>query len=110
MFWRDTRQIIIMSDDRNFWRVPDSWNETLPANDPSLSPPEGASQPVRGFGLAWRNNETFQNALGWARGPEIPIASFWQEFDGGSLFLGDSNLIYAIPGGDSGQYVGGVAQ
>ena len=110
MFWRDTRQIIVLSDDRNFWRVPDTWNEGLPADDPSLTPPEGAVQPVRGFGLAWRSNANFQNALGWARGPEFPIASFWQEFDGGSLFLGDGNLIYAIPSGDSGQYVGGIAQ
>lgn len=105
MFWRDTRQIIVLSDDRNFWRVPDTWDESQPASDPSLSPPEGASQPVRGFGLAWRSNDTFRNTLGWARGPEVPISSFWQEFDGGSLFLGDGGLIYAIPGGDSGQYV-----
>jgi hypothetical protein len=110
MFWRDTRQIIIVSDDRNFWRVPDTWQEGQPADDPSLSPPEGASQPVRGFGLAWRSNDTFRNTLGWARGPEVPIASFWQDFDGGSLFLGDNSQIYAIPAGDTGQYVGGIAQ
>ena len=88
MFWRDTRQIVVMSDAQTFWRVPDTWDETQPADDPSLSPPEGAIQPVRGFGLVWRSSDTYQNALGWARGPEFPIASFWQEFDGGSLFFG----------------------
>jgi len=104
MFWRDTRQVIIISDDGTFWRTVDTWNEGVPADDPALTPPEGASQPIRGFGLIWRGNQTFRDALGWALGPEFPIASVWQEFDGGSVFLGDGGAVYAVPNTDTGQY------
>lgn len=109
MFWRDTRQILILADSGIFWRTADSWQEGFPADDPALTPPEGRLQPVRGFGLVWRNNPTFRDSLGWALGPEFPIASQWQEFEAGTLFLGDSGLIYALPRGETGQYLGNIA-
>lgn len=110
MFWRDTRQILILSNNGTFWRVPDNWNETIPADDPALVPPSGLLQPVRGFGFAWRSSPTYQNSLGWALTTEFPISSYWQDFDGGSLFIGDNGLIFALPASDTGQYVGGLSQ
>lgn len=110
MFWRDTRQIIVMADGGTFWRTPDSWNEGMAVDDPALAPPEGMSQPVRGFGLVWRTNPTFRDALGWALGPEFPISSYWQDFSGGTLFLGDGGQIYAVPSGETGQFIGGISQ
>lgn len=110
MFWRDTRQIIIMSEAGQFWRVNDTWTDDQAASDPALVPPEGALQPMRGFGLVWRQNPELQNSLGWALGPEFVIASIWQEFEGGTLFLGESSHIYAIPQGTNGQYAGGFPQ
>jgi hypothetical protein len=109
MFWRDTRQILILAQNSSYWRVADTWQEGMPADDPSLVPPEGRIQPVRGFGLLWRTNPTFRDTLGWAQGPEFPLSSTWQEFEGGTLFLGDSNQIYAVPSSESGQYLGGIA-
>lgn len=110
MFWRDTGQIIVLSNSGVFWRVPDNWNEGIPPDDPALIPPTGLIQPVRGFGLIWRTSETFKNSLGWAVSSEFPISSYWQEFTGGSLFLGDGGLIFAITHSDTGQYIGGLSQ
>lgn len=110
MFWRDTKQIIVLGNSGTFWRVADSWNDTIPADDPSLVPPSGLLQPVRGFGFVWRSNPTFRNSLGWALTTEFPLSSYWQEFDGGSLFIGDNGLVFAIPNAETGQYVGGLSQ
>ena len=44
-----------------------------PDSDPSLVPPEGLYQPVRGFGLVWRGLTPLgdlRGALGWATEPE----------------------------------------
>jgi hypothetical protein len=56
-----------------FVQYPDTWKEGEPESDPSLVPPAGRYQPVRGFGKVWRNGE--RDNLGWALGPE-------QAFDG----------------------------
>lgn len=104
MFWRDTRQIIVLGNNNTFWRVTDSWNEGIPDSDPNLNPPAGLQQPVRGFGLVWRDNAAFRDTLGWAQGGEFPISSTWQEFEGGTLFVGDNNQTYVIPAGGTGQY------
>jgi hypothetical protein len=105
MFWRDTREIIITSDSGDFWRLADTWAEGQAIDDPSLSPPEGLAQPIRGFGLAWRSDPRFQEGLGWAQGPEFPISGQWQNFQGGVLFIGENNQLYALPGGTSGQLI-----
>jgi hypothetical protein len=110
MYWRDTRQIMVLANSGTFWRVTDNWNEALPADDPAFAPPAGLLQPVRGFGFIWRSNEAFRNSLGWATEAETPISSFWQEFEGGSLFLGQGGLVYAVPNGDTGQFIGGLPQ
>lgn len=109
MFWRDTRQIILVTSANTYWRLFDAWSEGMPADDPAFAAPAGLLQPVRGFGLVWRGNEVYRNALGWANVPETVVASFWQEFDGGSLFLGNDGLIYAIPAAESGTFPGAVA-
>jgi hypothetical protein len=44
----------------------DDWEEGMPDRDPTLVPPEGLYQPIRGFGLVWRQNPTVRERLGWA--------------------------------------------
>jgi len=50
------------------------WFQGQPESDPSLTPPAGLYQPVRGFGLAWRTANSVGQAprdrLGWATEPE----------------------------------------
>ncbi len=49
----------------------DTWTDNQPANDPSIVPPAGRYQPVRGFGKIWRTAPTdIRDALGWALAPE----------------------------------------
>lgn len=97
MFWRDTRQIYVLQPNASLAIVPDGWTEGQPASDDAYVPPSpDLLQPVRGFGLVWRNNESLRNAIGWATQGESPIPSFWQTFDNGVLFLGDNGAVYAL--------------
>ena len=48
----------------------DEWNQGEPASDPALDPPAGLQQPVRGFGLVWREEPHVRARLGWATAPE----------------------------------------
>jgi hypothetical protein len=55
-----------------------AWFPGQPESDPSLLPPAGAYQPVRGFGLAWRTGyvsptEVVRDRLGWAIEPESSV-------------------------------------
>ena len=49
----------------------DEWDEGKPDHDPSLTPPQGLFQPVRGFGLAWREYPEVRDRLGWAIAEEM---------------------------------------
>lgn len=97
MIWRaDNRDIYALPTAGNYIRVLDTWSEGMPDSDPTLSPPIGLSQPVRGFGLAWRNNPTIRDSVGWAMTSEIPMASQFQEFWFGFMFVADNNRVYAV--------------
>jgi hypothetical protein len=77
----------------------DDWQEGAdPESDLSLTPPEGLSQPVRGFGKVWRVRLTDQQrtALGWATGDELPYtADYTYESDS---FKNDQGEVIARPG------------
>ncbi len=106
MYWRNTGQIYALASNGQFWQITDSWTEGMPSDDPAYSsPPSGLIQPVRGFGLAWRNNAPIRDALGWATLPEAPFTSTWQNFERGALFVGANNMIFAIYTSE-GQYSG----
>jgi hypothetical protein len=97
MFWRsDTLQIYALAANGQFWQVADTWNESMPADDPAFAPPGGLLQPVRGFGLVWRSNQTIRDAIGWATLPEAQYDGYWQDFERGAMFVGNSSLIYAL--------------
>lgn len=62
----------------------DEWDESLPEKDPSLTPPRGLYQPVRGFGLVWRTQpgspvaDTVRARIGWALFPEFAFETVEQ--------------------------------
>jgi hypothetical protein len=63
--------------------TPNAWFQGQPESDPSLVPPAGLFQPVRGFGLAWRANDvlfgqTVRDRLGWATEAESPLTGSYQ--------------------------------
>ncbi|MFW6135911.1 MAG: hypothetical protein ACOC7N_03725, partial [Chloroflexota bacterium] len=49
------------------WRAyTDHWEEGDPLSDPDVEPPPGFYQPMRGFGLLWREGSHVRERLGWA--------------------------------------------
>jgi hypothetical protein len=62
-------RIYVLFDDAQGYRwsaYEDEWDEGEPSLDPDIEPPAGLQQPVRGFGLLWRENPTVRERLGWA--------------------------------------------
>ena len=96
LIWRDTHQIYALASSGQFWQVGDSWTEGMPADDPAFAAPEGRVQPVRGFGLVWRSNQSIRDALGWGTGGETPYSATWQDFERGSMLTGVDGQTYAI--------------
>jgi len=122
MFWRDSKEIYALTTANlskgaasdSFWRVADTWNDSLPASDPGLNAPSGLSQPVRGFGYAWRNNPQIRGSLGWALGGEQQYGGAWQDFEHGFMLTGISGTVYALaptdgPPVSTGQHFGALA-
>jgi hypothetical protein len=99
------KRIIVLFDDSQFspkysiYR--DEWEESQPDRDPTLQPPDGLEQPIRGFGLIWRTNSDVRDRLGWAKQAEIGFdtiiqnetrykynATYIRAVDGNVWFLG----------------------
>ncbi len=117
MIWRDTREIFALSvaairsqsaQTDTFWKLPDSWDESLPANDPFLQPPEGTMQPVRGFGWVWRNNAPIRDTLGWALAGEQQYQAVWQNYERGWMMTGPDGSVLALSPNDSNPATTGV--
>lgn len=114
MFWRETKEIYALSNANTFWRVADTWNDTIPASDPALTPPNGTQQPIRGFGYAWRSNPTIRSGLGWALGGEQAYDGFWQDYEHGFMLTGANNVVFALAPTDgppvtTGQHFGALS-
>jgi hypothetical protein len=88
----------------------DEWDEGEPTMDPEIEPPPGLQQPIRGFGLLWREEPTVRARLGWAvdqeRGYETALQRtshyrypvlYIRALDGGAWRLG--------PNGSAWEYV-----
>lgn len=70
MVWSGADGVIyILFDDEHHSRwhmTSDRWEEGDPPSDPEIVPPSGLYQPIRGFGLIWREHPTVRERLGWA--------------------------------------------
>lgn len=96
LYWRQNKQIYALAHSGQFWQVADTWQEGMPADDPAYSAPAGLIQPIRGFGLVWRNNQAIRDAVGWGTQSETLIGSFWQDFERGAMLQGLHGQIVAI--------------
>ena len=103
MFWRaDRRDIDVLHTDGWWAGYDDTWDESQPVDDPSLTPPEGLLQPVRGFGKVWRTSlRGTQADVGWALEPERGYDMLAQPFGGGEMFVGAEGEVFIL-------YVGGT--
>ena len=92
----------------------DTYADGDPESDPSIVPPAGLLQPIRGFGKVWRENQAVRDRLGWAVAPEQGYDAAYQVdwrdprnpvgsrclrlLDGSVVWLGDlNNWGYLIP-------------
>jgi hypothetical protein len=60
----------------------DNYDEDDPESDPTIVPPPGLYQPVRGFGLLWRQDQSVRDRLGWATAPEAGFKTWMQGYSG----------------------------
>ena len=96
MLWRsDTRTIYALADDGSWASYPDTFVEGDPEQDPSLTPPAGYQQPIRGFGKVWRENGEVAERLGWAMTPEGAVFGMVHRFERGFI-IGTGVRTYAL--------------
>lgn len=94
MMWvASTDLIYVFIDNGKYSGNPDQWESSMPEYDPSIVPPDGFYQPVRGFGLAWRDRK---DVLGWAAAPE---SSFQVVFQCSVYRYHELNCYYQDPNG-----------
>jgi hypothetical protein len=70
--------ILVLYADGSYEAYEDTWTESEPESDPSITPPAGLYQPRRGFGKVWREQPGVRGQLGWALAPEQGFDSAWQ--------------------------------
>ncbi len=73
-----SKVILVLYNDGRYEKYPDTWTEAEPESDPSIVPPAGLYQPIRGFGKLWRTNASVRDRLGWATAPEQGFNTLWQ--------------------------------
>jgi len=69
MLWNRAEDLIyvLFEEEDPQWRAySDRWEEGDPVSDPNIEPPPGLYQPIRGFGLLWREESGIRERLGWA--------------------------------------------
>lgn len=70
MLWVEGQdRIYVLFDDGNsphWYPYVDEWDPGEPEYDPTIIPPPGYYQPLRGFGLVWREQQGVRDRLGWA--------------------------------------------
>jgi hypothetical protein len=73
------RQVLVFYNDGKYEQYQDTWTEDQPESDPSIVPPEGLLQPIRGFGKVWCEIDGVRDRLGWATVPELGFDTQWQQ-------------------------------
>jgi serine/threonine-protein kinase len=87
MLWQANTNLIYILGSDNRWRsIGDKWREGDLDFDPNLAAPAGLYQPVRGFGLVWREQSGVREELGWATREEHGFMALLQEFAGGLIW------------------------
>jgi hypothetical protein len=76
MIWLESAgAIYVFFPDGQWQRFADTWTEAEAESDPTLTPPAGLYQPIRGFGKVWREHAGVRERLGWATSVELGYTS-----------------------------------
>ena len=93
MIWLEgSRMIYVLYSDGRYRSYTDDFQEGDPESDPSIVPPEGRYQPIRGFGLVWRTEPDVREGLGWALAPEVGFSGWSQSYTGSGMHTSASFL------------------
>ncbi len=115
-FWSGRATIIVLYDSgyQSWATFDDRWVEGLPENDPAIIPPPGYYQPIRGFGLLWREGQDglqnpIRDRLGWALAPEASLGTGVYQCDRLSYttcyITGPDNQTYVLRPEHSGWFI-----
>ena len=101
MLWSISLNVIFVLYDSpakpRWQQFTDSYTAGMPDSDPSLAPPPGLQQPIRGIGLVWRQSAKVRERLGWATGPEIPyLGAFQIDMDGERYMQSNTGQVYHL--------------
>ena len=97
MFWTAVGPRVYVLYNNGTWQsFADTWAPPQPESDPSIVPPWGYYQPVRGFGKVWRENPSVRSALSWARELERGLTLSWQNFERGQMLWSDRLGFYVL--------------
>lgn len=97
MFWRiDQKRIYVLFNDGTWLEFMDNWWEGLPPSDPAIIPPAGFHQPIRGFGLVWREGIGVRDKIGWATAEERGYSGVVQAFEKGTMFTAHDGSVYTV--------------
>lgn len=82
MIWLEgaPNRIYALYDDGSYQQFADTFDEAVDPETGGETPPQGLSEPRRGFGKVWRNQSNVKSKLGWAVTTEIADFSTIQEF------------------------------
>jgi uncharacterized membrane protein (DUF373 family) len=87
LWWETTRRIYVLYQDGRWTVFDDLWTTGNPESDPSIAPPAGRFQPVRGFGKVWRERQGVREKLGWAIEREQGLCITAQMFEKAGLMM-----------------------
>jgi hypothetical protein len=91
MFWlRPIEQVWVVTtneDGEKVWQIyQDTFVDGMPESNPDFAPTEpGLLQPVRDFGLLWRENPELRQQLGWAIAEEVGYLANYEYHYGGEI-------------------------
>lgn len=91
--------IFVLYADGTLTAFLDTWREGDPLYDPTIIPPAGFYQPVRGFGRVWREEAAVRDKLGWATAEEQAYLA--QQQYGPLVDLKGSTMYLSLPNGQT---------
>src|SRR5690606_27384742 len=77
--------IYVLYNNGTYQRLNDTFQEGVDPESGGNTPPEGLTEPVRGFGKVWRDTPGVRDGLGWATSGEIGGSAQVQLFERGEM-------------------------
>jgi hypothetical protein len=114
MIWMqfDDRILVLYQDSYSpHWQwLSNAWFEGMQESDPSIVPPPGYFQPIRGFGKAWREETEVRDRLGWAIEKEYLLENAVFQCDSAPKYAqcyvtGPNNVVYTLKPERSGWFL-----